>query len=134
VVQDFKIILHHRLYRDIRARGTAHCQHREDVTLETIYLNNIVGGTKMLQNSAIDSINSLLSKLPESLQIEALHYVEYLISRRDGEASQSGNQSAVSTPEPSSLTKTRNGFGILKGKVTIADDFDAPLDEFTDYQ
>jgi Protein of unknown function (DUF2281) len=88
----------------------------------------------MLQNSAIDSINSLLSKLPESLQIEALHYVEYLISRRDGEASQSGNQSAVSTPEPSSLTKTRNGFGILKGKVTIADDFDAPLDEFTDYQ
>jgi hypothetical protein len=33
-----------------------------------------------------------------------------------------------------SFPKTRNGFGILKGKVAIADDFDAPLDEFADYQ
>jgi hypothetical protein len=33
-----------------------------------------------------------------------------------------------------SFPKTRNGFGIRKGKVAIADDFDAPLDEFADYQ
>ncbi|WP_373545890.1 DUF2281 domain-containing protein [Chamaesiphon sp.] len=31
-------------------------------------------------------------------------------------------------------TTKRNGFGILKGKVTIASDFDAPLEEFADYQ
>jgi Protein of unknown function (DUF2281) len=78
----------------------------------------------MLQTNAIDSINSLLTTLPESLQIEALHYIEYLTSRRER---------PVQEPlEP--LTPKRNGFGILKGRVTIADDFDAPLEEFADYQ
>jgi hypothetical protein len=78
----------------------------------------------MLQTNAIDSINSLLTKLPESLQIEALHYIEYLTVRRDRPAQ-----------EPlEAITQKRNGFGILKGKVTIADDFDAPLEEFADYQ
>jgi Protein of unknown function (DUF2281) len=79
----------------------------------------------MSQPNAIASINSLLLQLPESLQIEALHYVEYLTSRRVGAASRIGNRSA---------TLKRNGFGILKGKVTIADDFDDPLEEFADYQ
>jgi hypothetical protein len=81
----------------------------------------------MLQTNAIDSINSLLLKLPETLQVEALHYVEYLTFRN-------GNRAVPSTLEQPDLTKKRNGFGILKGKVTIADDFDAPLDEFADYQ
>jgi hypothetical protein len=45
----------------------------------------------MLQTNAIDSINSLLAKLPESLQVEALQYVEFLSSRRNGAASQSGH-------------------------------------------
>jgi hypothetical protein len=41
----------------------------------------------------------------------------------------------LNTQEPlEPLTQKRNGFGILKGKVTIADDFDAPLEEFADYQ
>jgi hypothetical protein len=35
----------------------------------------------MSQTNAIASINSLLLQLPESLQIEALHYVEYLKQR-----------------------------------------------------
>jgi Protein of unknown function (DUF2281) len=79
----------------------------------------------MSQTKAIASINSLLLQLPEPLQVEALHYVEYLTSRRVGAVSQIRNR-----PE----TPKRNGFGILKGKVTIADDFDAPLEEFADYQ
>ena len=29
--------------------------------------------------------------------------------------------------------KTRNGFGTLEGKVWMADDFNAPLDDFKDY-
>jgi hypothetical protein len=33
----------------------------------------------MSQTKAIASINSLLLQLPEPLQVEALHYVEYLI-------------------------------------------------------
>jgi Protein of unknown function (DUF2281) len=81
----------------------------------------------MLETNAIDNINSLLSKLPESLQIEALHYVEYLTT-------QSEHHPNSETIQVSPLHKTRSGFGILKGKVTIADDFDAPLDEFADYQ
>jgi Protein of unknown function (DUF2281) len=79
----------------------------------------------MSQTNAIATINSLLLQLPEPLQIEALHYVEYLTSRRVDAVSQIGNHPA---------TPKRNGFDILKGKVTIADDFDAPLEEFADYQ
>jgi Protein of unknown function (DUF2281) len=79
----------------------------------------------MSQTNAIASINSLLLQLPEPLQIEALHYVEYLNSRCVGAASRIENHPA---------TSKRNGFGILKGKVIIADDFDAPLEEFADYQ
>lgn len=79
----------------------------------------------MSQTNAITSINSLLLQLPEPLQIEALHYVEYLTSHRVGAVSQVRNH--PTSPK-------RNGFGILKGKVTIADDFDAPLGEFADYQ
>jgi hypothetical protein len=80
----------------------------------------------MSQTNAIASINSLLLQLPEPLQIEALHYIEYLTSRRVG--------AADSQIENHPATPKRNGFGILKGKVTIADDFDAPLEEFADYQ
>ena len=79
----------------------------------------------MSETNAIASINSLLLQLPESLQIEALHYVAYLTSHRVGAVSQIGNNP---------VAPKRNGFGILKGKVTIADDFDAPLEEFADYQ
>jgi hypothetical protein len=35
----------------------------------------------MSQTNAIARINSLLLQLPESLQVEALHYVEYLKQR-----------------------------------------------------
>jgi hypothetical protein len=79
----------------------------------------------MSQTNAIASIHSLLLQLPEPLQIEVLHYVEYLNSRRVGAVSQIRNHPA---------SPKRDGFGILKGKVTIADDFDAPLEEFADYQ
>ncbi|MGC1308174.1 MAG: DUF2281 domain-containing protein [Phormidesmis sp.] len=79
----------------------------------------------MSQTNVIASINSLLLQLPEPLKVEVLHYIEYLTSRRVSAVSQIGNH-----PE----TSKRNGFGILKGKVMIADDFDAPLEEFADYQ
>ena len=42
----------------------------------------------MSQINAIASINSLLLQLPEPLQVEALHYVEYLTSRRVSAVSQ----------------------------------------------
>ncbi|WP_373539111.1 DUF2281 domain-containing protein [Chamaesiphon sp.] len=79
----------------------------------------------MSRTNAITSINLLLLQLPEPLQVEALHYVEYLTSRRVSAATQIGSQPKA---------PKRNGFGILKVKVTIASDFDAPLEEFADYQ
>jgi hypothetical protein len=79
----------------------------------------------MSQTNAIESINSLLLQLPEPLQVEALHYIEYLTFRCVGAVSQTGNH-----PE----SEKRNGFGVLKGKVIISNDFDVPLKEFADYQ
>jgi hypothetical protein len=86
----------------------------------------------MLQPKAIASINSLLLQLPESLQVEALHYVEYLTSYRVGKTAENFNQTLLDPAEAPSITGKRNGFGILKGKISIADDFDAPLEEFSD--
>jgi mRNA interferase MazF len=56
----------------------------------------------MSQTNAIASINSLLLHLPEALQIEALHYVEYLkqriaISEVDGNSLRETSSSAVDT-------------------------------------
>ncbi len=88
----------------------------------------------MLQANPIASINSLLLQLPESLQVEALHHVEYLNTYRVGKTAENLEQTPLGHAEPRSITKKRNGFGILKGKISIADDFDAPLEEFSDYQ
>lgn len=61
-----------------------------------------------------------LDKLPEALQIEILHYSEYLVSRYSQE-----NQSKKPTK--------RGGLGVLKGKIKISDDFDEPLAEMQEY-
>jgi Protein of unknown function (DUF2281) len=88
----------------------------------------------MLQTNAIASINSLLLQLPESLQVKALHYVEYLTSYRVGKTAENFNQTLLDPAEAPSITRKRNGFGILKDKISITDDFGAPLEEFSDYQ
>lgn len=56
-----------------------------------------------------------LPELPESLQTEVLHYIEFLIEK----------QAKNSTQEKP--TK-RGGLGIWKGKICIADDCDEPLE------
>ena len=58
-----------------------------------------------------------LAELPESLQTEVLHYIEFLIEKQAKNLSQE---------KP---TK-RGGLGIWKDKILISDDFDEPLDEF----
>ncbi|NJK74473.1 MAG: DUF2281 domain-containing protein [Microcoleus sp. SU_5_6] len=63
-----------------------------------------------------------LEQLPESLQREVLHFIEFLLARYV--------KPAVSE-EPAPRKKRRAG--VMKGKVIMADDFDAPLDEFQDY-
>ena len=58
-----------------------------------------------------------LAELPESLQTEVLHYIEFLIEKQAKNLSQE---------KPTKL----GGLGIWKGKILISDDFDEPLDEF----
>ncbi|MEM6839626.1 MAG: DUF2281 domain-containing protein [Cyanobacteria bacterium P01_C01_bin.120] len=62
-----------------------------------------------------------LEALPESLQTEVLHYIEFLSERysdADGAAE---------------LPKKKRQAGLLKGKIWMADDFDAPLEDMKDY-
>ncbi|NOQ34696.1 MAG: DUF2281 domain-containing protein [Methylococcaceae bacterium] len=60
-----------------------------------------------------------LHQLPESLKLEALHYITFL--------KQQYLEKTTVVP-----TKKRT-FGSAKGKYKLSEDFDAPLDDFKDY-
>ena len=62
-----------------------------------------------------------LEQLPESLQTEVLHYIEFLAEKY---AKQSSTQASK---------KKRGGLGILKGKIWMAEDFDEPLEDMKEY-
>jgi hypothetical protein len=75
-----------------------------------------------------------LEALPESLQNEVLHYIEFL--------SEKYTRTSVDTPKNLSGTfrgltqeeaEKRYGYGSMAGQITIADDFDEPLEELADY-
>mgnify|MGYP006306885153 CR=1 FL=1 len=66
-----------------------------------------------------------LEALPESLQTEVLHYVEFLSERyADTEPKDTQDQ-----------TKKRRLFGSMKGTfvLPLPDNFDEPLDDFEEY-
>ena len=63
------------------------------------------------------SLYTQINALPQHLKDEVMDFVEFLKSK--AEKSKKKN-------------KERN-FGCLKGKIKMADDFDAPLDEFKEY-
>ncbi|MEO1295861.1 MAG: DUF2281 domain-containing protein [Cyanobacteria bacterium J06636_16] len=63
-----------------------------------------------------------LEALPDSLQTEVLHYIEFLSEKY-------AEKMAASKP----LTKKRGGLGILKGKIWMSEDFDEPLEDMKDY-
>jgi len=64
-----------------------------------------------------------LSKLPESLQEEVLHYVEFLVKKY-----------AQTITEENVVTPKRKA-GALKGTfvLPLPDDFDRPLEDFKEY-
>lgn len=78
------------------------------MTLETSILNN-------------------LKKLPEAMQQAVFLYTEFLVSKI---AQQSENPIETSLETPANK---RGGLGVWQGKVWIAEDFDAPLDDFFEY-
>jgi len=64
-----------------------------------------------------DLVYQHLQKMPDSVAAEVLDFVLYLEQKR---------RPGTGTPERQP--------GSAKGQIWIADDFDAPLDDFKDYQ
>lgn len=62
-----------------------------------------------------------LNKLPPDLQTEILHYAEYLATKH-----------AEVSPTDTSPQKYRQA-GTMQGMFTMAEDFDAPLEDLKDY-
>ncbi|MGL4620734.1 MAG: type II toxin-antitoxin system VapB family antitoxin [Chroococcidiopsis sp.] len=57
-----------------------------------------------------------LAELPESLQTEVLHYIEFLIEKQHKNSIQE---------QP----RKRGGLGIWKDKIWMSDNFDEPINE-----
>ena len=70
----------------------------------------------MLNSTIVESLN----QLPANLQQEVLHYIEFLKER-------------YSQTSPAALPVKRGALGAWKGEIKMADDFDAPLEDFQDY-
>ena len=70
----------------------------------------------MLNSTIVESLN----QLPANLQQEVLHYIEFLKER-------------YSPTSPTTFPAKRGALGAWKGEIKIADDFDAPLEDFQDY-
>jgi len=81
---------------------------------------NRVDGRSRAETMIQPVILEKLEELPESLQTEVLHYIEFLIEKQAKNLSQE---------KP---TK-RGGLGIWKGKIWMSDDFDEPLEDMKEY-
>ena len=65
-----------------------------------------------------------LQKLPEDVQQKALRYIEVLVAEHA-----QNNEEAIETPQKKRQAGTMKGTFILP----LADDFDAPMDDFQEY-
>lgn len=74
----------------------------------------------MLHNEIIDK----LSKFPESIQEEVLHYVEFLVKKY------------AQTITEENVRKRKRKAGAFKGTfvLPLPDDFDRPLEYFKEYR
>jgi hypothetical protein len=59
-----------------------------------------------------------LSSLPEDVRKQVLDFIDLLMKRREDKPKE---------PQPK-----KRPIGMFKGKIRMADDFDAPLDDFKD--
>lgn len=90
----------------------------------------------MLQTSTFQNIEESLKQLPHSLQVEVLHYIEFLKSNYAKESNSNITQSLESNRIEDSEVKQpkkRDGFGVWKGKISISEDFNSPMEEFEEY-
>ncbi|ALJ68441.1 MULTISPECIES: DUF2281 domain-containing protein [unclassified Synechocystis] len=72
----------------------------------------------MTDTALLEKINAL----PDAMKIEVEHFVEFLLTK----------QPPVSPVTNDGQKKYRQA-GVLKGKIWMADDFDAPLEEMQEY-
>jgi hypothetical protein len=66
-----------------------------------------------------------LTIMPQDLKVAVLDYAEYLINKHI----QNNSTSIIQSQE----SQKKRQAGLLKGKIWMADDFDAPLEEMQDY-
>ncbi|WP_262250003.1 type II toxin-antitoxin system VapB family antitoxin [Parapedobacter soli] len=68
----------------------------------------------MAQNQLLEKIR----KIPPAYQQEVEDFIDFILTK---------------TRVPREKRKIPRKIGLLKGKLQMADDFDAPLDDFKDY-
>lgn len=64
------------------------------------------------------SLYTKIETLPSDLKKEASDFIDFLVEK---------------TKQKKGSSDQKPVFGCLKGKIHLADDFDAPLDDFQDY-
>ena len=75
------------------------------------------------------TLEKKIAKLPDELKVKVEEYVDALVDAKiNVDVSKDSVESSKHNP------KLKRKFGSLKGFITyMADDFDAPLDEFKEY-
>ena len=68
-----------------------------------------------------------LEGLPESLQTEVLHYIEFLLEKHVKDKHTSQQELTKEEAEK------RHGYGSMAGQIIMSDDFDEPLEELAEY-
>jgi hypothetical protein len=89
-----------------------------------------------MMQTTFQNIAESLKQLPDSLQIEVFHYIEFLKSNYAKQSNSNVTQSLEPNRTEGSevkLPKKRDGFGIWQGKISISEDFNAPMEEFEEY-
>jgi hypothetical protein len=89
-----------------------------------------------MMQTTFQNIEESLKQLPHSLQIEVFHYIEFLKSNYAKQSNSNVTQSLEPNRTEGSEVKRpkkRDGFGIWQGKISISEDFNAPMEEFEEY-
>ena len=68
----------------------------------------------MAQSQLLEKVK----KIPPAYQQEVADFIDFILKKKR---------------VPSEKKDTRRKIGLLKGKLQMADDFDAPLEDFKDY-
>ncbi len=68
------------------------------------------------------SLYTIIETLPEKLKLEVKSFIEKLIEKSKSE-----------TFSNETKNRGKRAFGSLKGKISLTEDFDAPLEDFKSY-